>query len=161
MTMPDTQQAQIDSTLLMSLHREILYQYLAGRTKCADILARLNLPQTPENLKELSKHLGTAEFQRQVEMGRRDVVASVLDRFRERLHRWAEIMETLAEEGKAERTRFLAVKDILDRSGTGAIQKLSVTTPAQYTKILSAFMSDIPSPDSPKEKGDKETTHGE
>ncbi|MFA5354628.1 MAG: hypothetical protein WC291_10395 [Thermodesulfovibrionales bacterium] len=121
--------------------KEVLYLQLACENSPVKILAGLGVAHTPANLTYLNrKILEQPDYLAKLELAKRDMVASVLDRFRERAHRAANKMEYLSESAKEERTQFMATKDILDRAGTGAVNKISVSSPEQYRRIVAEFL---------------------
>ena len=92
--------------------------------------------ERPEEVDRIKRILNGSEFHVKVFRARRDLVAYTTDRIKELLPRLAKEMLTLAHNSEDSRTQFAALKDLLDRGGTGAAQKLSLSTPSAYQQAI-------------------------
>lgn len=94
----------------------------------------------PHEYARIQKLYAMAAFQTQLHRARRDVAGYTTDRVKALLPRLAEEMLKLALNSEDSRTQFAALKDLLDRGGTGAAQKVSLTTPAAYQQAIAELM---------------------
>lgn len=114
----------------------VLAKYLSGIMGPGTIAHALNAPELQPAIQKL---LDTAEFMSLVRAAKRDMATSVIDAVKARLHEYREAMDKLALENGDPRVRFQALKDLLDRGGTGAAKQISLTSPAAYRKTLEEF----------------------
>lgn len=114
----------------------VLIKYLSGGRGAKTIAKSLELPEREH---EVERILLSRDFGIAVHQAKRDMTTSVLDAIRAKLHEYREAMDKLALEDGDPRVRFQAIKDLLDRGGTGAAKQISLTSPAAYKKVLSEF----------------------
>ena len=120
---------------------QILDLYLAGKRGA---LTMSKLIEQPEREMEIQRILDSARFLTLVHEAKRDIVASVTTRLRRHVHKYITTMDGLAGDESDKRTQFQATKDLLDRAGTGAAQKLSISTPSAYRAAVEDLLEDGP-----------------
>jgi hypothetical protein len=121
------------------LKQLVLAKYLSGITGSGSIATALKAPELQPAIQRL---MDTQEFMSLVRGAKRDMATSVIDSIKARLHEFREAMETLALMPGDPRVQFQALKDLLDRGGTGAAKQISLTSPAAYKKALDEFKED-------------------
>ena len=112
----------------------VVYAHLSGisRKDMVDL--------TGVSMKEIESYVETLTFLNLVSQAKKDMASSVVDRIKERLHAYITEMEGLALNPGDPRVRFQALKDLLDRGGTGATQKMALTSPSAYRKVVEEFL---------------------
>lgn len=142
--------SEIDVSLAISdedLLVEIVCAALAGRAESRKIALALNLPN---ERKRIQKLLHSAEGQRALWKAKRDIPATMTERIKRRLPVFVEQMETLALDSSDSRTQYAALKDLMDRGGIGATQKVALTSPEAYKRAIADLMDDQDGPTRPE-----------
>jgi hypothetical protein len=125
---------------MMDLRERCLYAAIAGYSTPNAIIRYLKLEG--ENILYRVKVLTESKtFVEDVDKGRKDQIASVLERFRNHLHKYADEAETIALTGE-ERNRVTMLKDLMDRAGTGAALKMAVSTPSEYRRLMADLLAE-------------------
>ena len=124
-----------------SLFYMVLDLYLAGKRGAGTIAKLLDHPELIKNVQQV---LNSARFLSMIHDANRDVLASVTTRLRRNVHKYVTVMDDLAGDDSDKRTQFQATKDLLDRAGTGAAQKLSISTPSAYRAAVEDLLEDEP-----------------
>ena len=117
-------------------------------------LSKIGMAETAKltglSVEKIEDYSNNLSFLEAVARAKKDMAASVVDRIRDRLHTYITEMEGLALGSGDPRVRFQALKDLLDRGGMAATQKMSLTSPSAYRKAVEEFMDvkeDNPHPD--------------
>jgi len=131
---------------LMELREKCLYAAIAGKNSPGGIAKYLHLDQVQGAVNQIESLIRTASFQEDVKKGRADQIASVLERFRNSLHRYADEAESIALTGE-ERNRVTMLKDLMDRAGTGAALKMAVSTPSEYRRLMADLLAEPVKPE--------------
>lgn len=138
----ELQEDALEPVLGMSddeLLAEVVCSVLAGRSNSAEIAEHLNLPLEKKRIKAL---LGSAAGQRALFKAKRDITATITDRIKRRIPVFVEQMEKLALDGGDARTQFAALKDLMDRGGIAATQKLAISSPEAYKRAIADLLDD-------------------
>lgn len=118
------------------LHALVLQKYLAGVRGPKAIAVAL---EVPEQETWIANHIGTEGFQVALKRAKRDMASSIVDTIKGRMHAYLDELEKLALTCTDPRIKVAALRDLLDRGGTGGMQKVSLTSPAAYKKALEEF----------------------
>lgn len=121
-----------------------LQKYLSGIRSPKAIAEVLGVP---DRTAEIAAYFASEPFQVALRRAKRDMASSVVDTIKERMHVYLDELEKLALASIDPRVKVAALKDLLDRGGTGGMQKVSLTSPAAYKKALSEFTDDKESTD--------------
>jgi hypothetical protein len=131
-----------ESELILSnedLLVEIVCSVLAGRSEPSKIAAALKLPNEAKRIQSLMR---SAECQKALWKAKRDIPVTMTERIKRRLPVFVEQMEGLALDSSDSRTQFAALKDLMDRGGIGATQKVALTSPEAYKRAIADLMED-------------------
>ena len=146
MTTPLDQETPIETLPVLAagpdpeiLFYQVLDLYLAGRRGAITMAKVL---EQPTWVPQIQKILNSAKFLTLIHDAKRDIVASVTTRLRRNVHKYITVMDALAGDESDKRTQFQAAKDLLDRAGTGAAQKLSISTPSAYRAAVEDLLED-------------------
>lgn len=127
------------------LETAVLEASLAGWTTSRQIARSLGWSPDDARLPAVERLLKQGSFQKKLMDARRDLSASVIERFKRKLHRVAGEMEKLALEQTTDtRVKFQACKDILDRAGTAPAQRVALNTPQSYADAIRDLLEDAP-----------------
>jgi hypothetical protein len=96
----------------------------------------------PGEVARIDAILESGEFQKAVQEAKRDLVSSVIEQVKRRLLKYVREMDRLAMANEDKRTKFQALKDLLDRGGTGASQKIALNTPSAYRDAVKDLLED-------------------
>lgn len=143
--------SEVDVSLALSdedLLVEIVCAALAGRAEPGKIALALNLPHEKKRIQKL---LHSAEGQRALWKAKRDVPATMAEKLKRRLPVFVEEMELVALDRSDKRTQYAALKDLMDRGGLGATQKVALTSPEAYKRAIADLMDDQEGP--PRSEG--------
>lgn len=133
--MPD-EELEYDKDELEAL---VLATYLSGITGAMAIARALKRPELHRVVDNIMRASG---FMTKAHLAKKDMASSVIDTIKVRLHRYLAKMEDLALEAQDPRVQFQALKDLLDRGGTGAAKQISLTSPQAYRRVLDEFKED-------------------
>mgnify|MGYP001308138882 FL=1 len=133
------------ATFSEDLEVAVLEASLAGWTTSRQIARALGWTPDDVRIPAVERLLAQGSFQKKLVDARRDLTASVIDRFKRKLHRVAEETEKLALEQTTDtRVKFQACKDILDRAGTAPAQRIAMNTPRSYADAIRSLLEDVP-----------------
>lgn len=118
---------------------EAVCAVLAGHSGPAQISVALKLPHERVRIHKLQQ---TAPYQRALWKAKRDIPATITEKIKRRLPIFVEQMEALALDSSDSRTQFAALKDLMDRGGMGATQKVALTSPEAYRRAVVDLMED-------------------
>lgn len=128
-------QALTDEELLA----DAICQVLAGKLTPSTIANELKLPHEAARIRSL---LNSAHGTRLLFKARRDITATTTERIKRLLPRAVEEAAKLAFESEDTRTKATMLKDLMDRGGIGATQKIAINSPEAYKRALMEFADD-------------------
>lgn len=120
-----------------SLEEAALEGWLAGHRTAQAIVSFCGLPADQEESVRLL--LRSKTFLRRAVEATQIVDMTILGWLRRRGLKYAVNMDSLADRPDDPRVQFQANKDLLDRLGTGATQKVQVTTPDDWKRLAREF----------------------
>lgn len=129
--------AYTDSELLS----ELVFYALQGYKTPNSMVKLLSIPH---EFNRVNTMMRSAAYQRAVFKAKRDVTESVTERCRKDLPVFYQRMKTHALENPDGRTAVVALKDLMDRGGMGATQKVALTSPEAYRRAVIDLMEDEP-----------------
>ena len=119
--------------------REVLWACLSGSMTPQAVCKKLGLDPLKWSL-YVTNVINKMHFQTMLVDARRDMIVSVQERLKQNLHLYIEQAEKIALSGE-ERNQVAMLKDLLDRAGTGATQKVSVQTPTEYKRRMEEMLA--------------------
>lgn len=132
---PRIPQALTDEELLA----DSVCQVLAGVLTPTTIARELGRPEEATRIRSL---LNSAQGQRILYKARRDVTSATTERIKRLLPRAVEEAAKLAFASEDTRTKATMLKDLMDRAGIGATQKIAVNSPEAYKRALLELSDD-------------------
>lgn len=127
----------------------VLEQYLRGRETAFAIAKGLGLSEVPLTLKHV---LNEQDFRLAVYEARKRPAEATIKFVQQNLFKYASAMDILAGDSTDKRTQLTALKDLMDRGGMGASQKIDIKSPTAYKAAVADLMEDeIPTVVSPTE----------
>lgn len=133
---PDAIEPEIIEEPVLSdedLIAEIVFQMLLGVGNATKMAREIGIPTQRNRVQALMK---SQEVQRLAFKARRNLASSTIERIQRMLPRFEQEMEKIALESDDTRSKVVALKDLMDRGGAGATQKLAVTGPEAYRKAV-------------------------
>lgn len=121
-----------------ALKRYALLKFLSGMTSPAEIAKAAGLDGEAETA--VRHYFGTMDFAIELKRAQKDQAASVVDAIKEQLFKFLEEYTNLALTCGDPRVRAQILKDLLDRGGTGATQKMALTSPDAYRKKVEEYL---------------------
>ena len=122
----------------IALKQYVLIKFLGGMTSPAEIAKAAGLDGDGE--KTVSNYLSTNDFLASLQRAKKDMAASVVDTIKEQLHAFLDAYIDLAKSCGDPRVRAQILKDLLDRGGTAATQKMALTSPEAYRKKVEEYL---------------------
>ena len=129
--------AYTDSDLLS----ELVFYALQGYKTPNSMVKLLSIPHEFNRVNAMMK---SAVYQRAVFKAKRDVTETVTERCRKDLPVFYQRMKSHALKNPDGRTAVVALKDLMDRGGMGATQKVALTSPEAYRRAVIDLMEDVP-----------------
>lgn len=132
-------QADSDDDLLA----DAVCQVLAGKLTPSTIAREL---KRPEDVRRIQSLLYSAQGQRMLFKARRDVAGATTERIKRLLPRAVEEAAKLAFDSDDSRTKAVMLKDLMDRAGIGATQKIAINSPEAYKRAIAELQDDSEEP---------------
>jgi hypothetical protein len=120
---------------------ELVFFALQGYKSPNSMVKLLNIPH---EFNRVNVMMRGPQYQRAVFKAKRDVTETVTERIKQRLPVYMRKMEGLALNSEDARTQVVALKDLMDRGGIGATQKVALTSPEAYRRAVIDLMEDAP-----------------
>ena len=106
------------------------------------IANKLEMPQG--HWKDVQEIMRNPDFQHDVLVARRDLVAASVEAIKRNLMSYVLEADKLARNSSDARTKHSALKDLMDRGGIGATQKIALNSPAAYRDSVKDLVEDDP-----------------
>lgn len=126
---PPIPQADSDDDLMA----DAVAMVLSGKLTPSKVALEL---KRPEDVRRIQSLLYSAQGQRMLFKARRDIVATTSERIKRLLPRAVEEAAKLAFESDDPRTKAAMLKDLMDRAGIGATQRIAINSPEAYKRAL-------------------------
>lgn len=146
---------ELEAPLILTddeLLEAMLFQTLADGLTAPRPLALAKRMERLEDYPRIKRILSLPEFHVKLLRHKKDLVAYTTDQIKAWLPGLARKMLALAQDSEDSRTQFAAIKDLMDRGGTGAAQKVSLSTPSAYQQAIADLVEPIGTPDTPPDE---------
>lgn len=127
-----------------SLWYVALEYYIQGRTTAASISFKLGLKEVSSEVRRI---LDDPDFGRAVWEARREPAEAAVRKIKQNLLTYAGEMHNIALDPSDKRSQVAALKDLLDRGGTGAAKQIDIKTPSAYKAAVQDLMEEPVAPE--------------
>lgn len=119
----------------------VLEQVLQGATTPHAVSKELGLEEDSSNIRTI---LNDTDFRLAIYEARKRPAETAVKFIQQNLITYARKMHGVAMDDGDKRSQFSALKDLMDRGGMGAQQKLTIGSPAMYRKEIEDLLEDEP-----------------
>ena len=124
-----------------SLWYVVLEQYVQGATSPIGVSHQLGLKEESALIRRI---INDPDFGRAVWDARRDPAETAVRKIKQNLLTYASEMHKIAIDGSDKRSQVTALKDLMDRGGMGAAQKIDIKSPSAYKDAVKDLTEDPP-----------------